>query len=243
MKITIDSIKEAIEPQNWQLLSTEYQNLDEELIFLCDEGHKVMSSWRKMRTKLICPICADNEYKKQNTKVVPKKKESHRILALDQATKVSGFAIFDDDKLIRYGKYSSNSKDDRIVRINEITNWAQQLVLSWEPDEVIIEDIQLQQDGSDYHMNVQVFKTLAQLQGAIINMCYQQKVPISIVLSSVWRSALEVTGRTRADKKKSAQLKIKAIYDVSVTNDEADAICLGHYAIRQNFHKVNMLQW
>jgi hypothetical protein len=51
----------------------------------------------------------------------------------------------------------------------------------------------------------------------------------SIVPSATWRAHVEIKGKTRQDKKKSAQLKVKRFYDISVTQDEADAILLGRY--------------
>lgn len=47
-----------------------------------------------------------------------------------------------------------------------------------------------------------------------------------------------VTHNCRTDKKKNAQLKIKRFYDVSVTQDEADAILIGRWAA----HKVKATQ-
>ena len=38
-KITIEQIKEEIAQDNWVLLSSEYKNLDTELIFECPNGH------------------------------------------------------------------------------------------------------------------------------------------------------------------------------------------------------------
>lgn len=40
-----------------------------------------------------------------------------------------------------------------------------------------------------------------------------------------------VKGRARADRKRSAQLIIKEKYDVQVTDDEADAVLIGQYAV------------
>ena len=42
-----------------------------------------------------------------------------KILALDQATRVSGYAIFSDDKLIDYGKIVTDNPDIGI-RLTEI---------------------------------------------------------------------------------------------------------------------------
>ena len=58
-KITIAQIKESL-PENWQVLSTEYKNLDTELEFKCAADHRFFSPWKKIRNKVECPICKSN---------------------------------------------------------------------------------------------------------------------------------------------------------------------------------------
>ena len=57
----------------------------------------------------------------------------------------------------------------------------------------------------------------------------ENKIEYSIVPSATWRSYCKITGKTRTDKKRSCQLKIKEWYKISVSEDEADAICIGRY--------------
>jgi hypothetical protein len=77
------------------------------MIFECTEGHKVNLPWKKLRGKLECPICKANIYKDHTEKVVPKPRGATRVLALDQATKVSGYSIYDDGKLVTFGTFSA----------------------------------------------------------------------------------------------------------------------------------------
>ena len=51
-KIHLEDIQKEIESDGWKLLSTEYKNLDSEMIFECKEGHKVYSSWKKIILQL-----------------------------------------------------------------------------------------------------------------------------------------------------------------------------------------------
>jgi hypothetical protein len=47
----------------------------------------------------------------------------------------------------------------------------------------------------------------------------------------------------RTDKKKNAQLKVKKLYDISVTQDEADAILIGAWAVYDhNQSKIIMFE-
>ena len=81
---------------------------------------------------------------------------------------------------------------------------------------------------------VLTFKKLAHLQGVLKNYCYEIGIPYTIVPAATWRAFSEVKGKARADKKRSAQLIIKKYYDVSVTQDEADAILIGRWAAAQH---------
>lgn len=56
------------------------------------------------------------------------------------------------------------------------------------------------------------------------------RIPFLVVPAATWRNHSEIKGKTRTDRKRNAQLKVKRFYDVSITQDEADAILIGRYA-------------
>jgi Holliday junction resolvasome RuvABC endonuclease subunit len=72
---------------------------------------------------------------------VPKPKGATRILALDQATKVTGYSIFDNGELVKYGTFQTTS-DDEIARCVSIKNWLVSMINNWKPDHIGIEGIQ-----------------------------------------------------------------------------------------------------
>jgi hypothetical protein len=82
-KIKIEEIRNAVEELGWKLITEKYENLETEMEFECNEGHLIYAPWKKLRNKIECPICKTNVYKNAETKVVPKKKGTKRILALD----------------------------------------------------------------------------------------------------------------------------------------------------------------
>ena len=55
---------------------------------------------------------AGDPYKIKKNKVPPKEDDTQRILALDAATIITGFAIFDNGVLINYGTYKVNNSLD-----------------------------------------------------------------------------------------------------------------------------------
>lgn len=107
------------------------------------------------------------------------------------------------------------------------------MIDKWQPDFITIEDIQLQRANGERE-NVLVFKKLAWLQGVLMNYFREIGMEYDVVPSVTWKSYNEVKGKTRTDQKKNAQLKVKRFFDISVTQDEADAILIGRYAANQH---------
>ena len=64
-KINIKEIIEEARDYGWELISDSYKNLDEELIWECNEGHRVYAPYRKIRGKYIFPVCEKNKYKEE----------------------------------------------------------------------------------------------------------------------------------------------------------------------------------
>ena len=240
-KITIESINEELAQYNWKCISTEYKNLDTELQFNCEEGHLVCAPWKKIRKLQECPVCKQNAHKTNKPLIVePKKKGQKRILALDQATHITGWSIYDGQELIRYGTFSTNQKDE-IARISTVKNWLISMIENWKPDFVAIEGIQFQDESSGNKMGVTVFQGLARLQGVLMETCYAQKVDYTVCPTNTWRNHCGVKGRYRADKKRSMQLIAKKWFDISLTDDEADAVGIGKYAADLN--KIEVFNW
>lgn len=241
-KIKIEDIKEELAREGWELLSDNYKNLEEEMIFKCPEGHHVFTSWKKMRNKYECPTCKLNIYKDQDKKIVPKSKDVNRILALDQATHISGYSILDNGKLIKYGTFETNLSDE-IARVNMIKMWLISMIENWQPDCIGIEGIQFQEESSGKRMSVTVFQTLARLQGVLMDTCYQFKIPYEVCATNTWRNHCKVKGRYRSDKKRSMQLLVKQWYDVTCTDDEADAIGIGKYVSDKYLNNIKIENW
>lgn len=123
------------------------------------------------------------------------------ILALDQSSRVSGYAIFQDDKLLNFGKFSFDNPDMGI-RLTQIRNQVQSLIDQYHPDHVIFEDIQQQNNVVN---NVQTFKILAEVYGVITQLLSSLHISYSTVLAIQWKSTLGIKGRTRQEQKKNAQ--------------------------------------
>ena len=240
-RIKIEDIRKAAINHNWELISEEYINLDTELIFECDEKHRVHLPYKKVRDKWECPICKQNKLKTNVVNVIPKSKGTYRVLGLDQATHLTGYAIFDNKKLVTSGTFQTELEDG-VARNNAIKNWLISIVESWQPDLIGMEDIQLQQFNGK-NIGVTTYKALAELLGVLKETCFENNWPYVVCAPATWRSHNGVKGRTRTDKKKSMQKLIKEWYDITVTDDESDAIGIGKYVAEKRSKKIELVDW
>ena len=158
-----------------------------------------------------------------------------KLLALDQSSQITGYAIFYDDKLIKYGTISI--KDSNLeIRLMKLRKKIESLINDYEINEVYLEDIQLQNNVAN---NVQTFKALAEVIGVITELLAEINIDYKLILSSTWKSALSIKGRVRAEQKKNAQQFVFDNYNKKVTSDEADAICIGTYAIQSQIEEYD----
>ena len=145
-----------------------------------------------------------------------------RLLALDQASRTSGYAIFEDDQLVESGTFTLKS-DDIGERLVQYRQYLSELTDKYEIDQVAFEDIQMQGQVN----NVQTFKVLAEVFGVTQEFLAEQNYFYHIVSSNTWKSKLQIKGRTRPEQKKNAQAYVLEHFGKKVSQDEADSICIG----------------
>ena len=228
-----------MEPLGWTVISSEYVNLDTEMTFKCKEGHTVYSSWKNLRKTLKCPTCENNVYSSLENNIISSKakKSGSRILALDQATHITGYSIFDGEELIKYGIYEATLSDE-IARDNQIKIWLLNMINNWKPDYIAVEGIHYSEK-----MGVTTLETLARLQGILMEAVFESKIPCYICHSAKWREFSKVKGKSRADKKKSAELIVKSIYDITKSNDVAEAILIRRYFANFVKKEIEVSSW
>lgn len=235
-KIKLEDIQQQATFHGWEVISKQYINLKTEMEWRCKEGHIITANYKKVRdTEFKCPFCAFAEENK-GIEIQPKAKEVKRILAIDDATQVSGWAIFDDKELVAYGKVQL-TQTDPIERISRMRQWLINMIQNWNIDKIAIEDIQLQKftNKNGVESNAVVtYKTLAQLQGVLLVTCFEMKKPCTVVFASTWRSHCKITAKQRTDQKRAAQLLVKNKFNIDATQDEADAICIGIYMVEKH---------
>lgn len=157
-----------------------------------------------------------------------------KLLALDQASRTSGWAIFEDKELIDSGTFTLTS-DDIGERLVDYRNKLSDLIDKYEIDEVAFEDIQMQGQIN----NVQTFKVLAEVFGVTQEFLAEQRYFYHIVSSNTWKSKLNIKGRTRPEQKKNAQAYVLEHYNKKVSQDESDAICIGASIVNEKRRVVH----
>lgn len=236
-RISIDEIKSSLSAKGWTLVSEKYINLDSNLEYKCDKGHVVTAPWRTIRTDYICPTCMRERLKVTDCRGRKKKKSEYRVLALDQATHYTGYAVFNNKDLIDYGTFKATG-DNEIERCAQVKQWMISMIDQYEIDFVGVEQIQL-----DVHKSAPTFEALAHLQGILMLTCYEEHIPCRAAHTSSWRAHCGVRGKTRPDLKRSMQLIVKKWFDIMPTDDEADAIGIGKYFSDLMAPKVEIIDW
>lgn len=151
-------------------------------------------------------------------------------LALDQAAKTTGWAIFEDDKLYDYGSFTIPADRDIAERLTSFYMELDKLPSSTPGviSKVFFEDIQLQMG------NVKTYQRLAYIQAMIYAWCNYNGKAYVVLAPSHWRKVLGGSwGRKREEQKQHAIDFVKERYGCEVNSDIADAICLGTAAIQE----------
>ena len=146
-------------------------------------------------------------------------------LALDQALQTSGWAIYGDGRLLDCGIFKTHNTIPIEERLGEVFTELTKLHDRYSFNYVFFEDIQKQQ-------NVETYKKLCYVQAVVLLWCYFEQIDFDILSPSHWRSIIKDKykvnfGKTRAEQKAAAQKFVKEHFNIDVTEDECDAICLG----------------
>ena len=229
MPINVYTVANHLETEGWKLISDTYKNLNTELEMECPEGHRQFQTYGNWRKHPTCEQCmAGDPYKIKKNKVPAKNADTVRVLALDAATNITGYSIYDDRDLVSYGTFKTSGEKAE-ERIHEVKQWLKAAIAGWEPDFVGIENIQLQSFGNNQYQ-VETYRVLANLQGVLIDTLFEACIDHDLVSVNTWRNYCNVgQGTGRENKKKQAQDKVKLWYNQNCTQDEADAICIGKY--------------
>lgn len=161
-----------------------------------------------------------------------------KVMALDASSKSTGVAIFDDKKLIYYDCFTASSSDN-IKRIQKITNDINDLLNKYNVNKIIMEEV-IPEQG----FRMQTHRILMWVQAAIAFMVHDNhpKTTIEYINASSWRATcgIKVGGGIKREELKTEDIKfVERNYNISVNDDIADAIGIGHAYINQSKNEIN----
>jgi Holliday junction resolvasome RuvABC endonuclease subunit len=142
------------------------------------------------------------------------------ILAVDPGTK-SGWAVLRDRELLYRG----------LARIVDVHDYAS---VVREADSCGAGTLVIETQA--FHKNVKNPKTvmrLVQIRAYWECLALRRGLVVQGVGANQWQSVVIGSGNSvdRAERKRRAQARVKALFGVKVTQDEADAICIGIWAM------------
>lgn len=148
-------------------------------------------------------------------------------LNFDQSTKITAYSVFNSTgELLDYGIVNSNVKENNsILRMKIMAELIEKLIEKYKPDYCCIEGVQFQH-------NYNTYSTLSQMQGVIFQILFKRNIPFSVISPVTWRKYSGVKGAKREELKGNAIRIAESIYNLQgLTDDEADSILIGRYAI------------
>lgn len=145
------------------------------------------------------------------------------LIALDESTTCTGYAVFENGELIEHGIFSFKSKDV-LERVSLIMEEIEELINVYKPDNMVIEDVQIT-------MNAATAKSLLGLQFMIEVYAHRNNISCETYRTTKWRKILGLSNSRSLDRKAKKQETIDYVkdkYGIDVLkDDESDAIAIG----------------
>ena len=158
-----------------------------------------------------------------------------KILSLDCSSKSTGVALFKDKELLYYDCITASSTD-LIKRINKMVENIEKIIIeNKDIDKIIMEEV-IPSTGK----NIKTWKALIYLQASLMILFHNKypSISVELIYPNSWRSKIGIsTGRgiTRDQLKEQDINFVKEHYNITVNDDIADAICIGHSNINTSF--------
>ena len=163
-----------------------------------------------------------------------------KVLAIDASTKSSGLALFEDKNLIDYHCITASSSD-LIKRIKKIIMELDTYLQEHKVDKIVLEEVR---PDKNITQSLKTHRALMWLQAAINFLIHENypRITIDYTYPSEWRSACGIKngrGVVRASAKELDIQFVKDTYGITVNDDIADAIGIGHAFVNQLESEIN----
>lgn len=145
-----------------------------------------------------------------------------KILAFDQATKISGWAAFNEDQYVDSGVIDLHKNLDTEARTKQMGIELCKKIDEVKPDYIIIEEVQNQS-------NVATVIKLARLQGMVLGFAAAHKIQTKIFEPSHWRKILSYRQGAKVKRETLKQQSIDYVknkFGFDFSEDRAEAVCI-----------------
>lgn len=256
---TDDIINSIITTNNYgDILITKYCGKEKEHMYeieFLDTHNKQVVSRSSIKRK----SCVDNKKKKDDHKMNMNKKISNRkklndnkeqqviytdnellrVLALDQSTTGTAYAIYIGTQLIKFGKIDTSDLDDVILKIIKIRNEIQNIIIEENIDLLVIEDIYMA-------YNVHTYKTLAILYGTLEILSIDNNILFLSQVPYQWKQGVGIAltklqGKNKREVQKQTSKNIANLkFGLNLEDDDiSDAILIGFHTVSNCIKKPN----
>lgn len=144
-------------------------------------------------------------------------------ISLDESTTSTGYAVFENKKLIDYGVFTHKSKNV-IERINYMFNRIEDMLEYYEPNNIAIENVQIT-------LSAPTAKSLMGLQLIIELLAYKKGINCESIRTTSWRKILGLSNSPKLKRQEKKQQTIDYVenkYNIKIDKDDvSDAIAIG----------------
>ena len=147
---------------------------------------------------------------------------SFKLISFDQSTDTTGYAVFRDGEMVKYGSFSPDG-GNVVDRIEFMHGNIRELIEAEHPDHIAFEGVQ-------YQRNMKSYSELSWLQGVILAAIFDCGCGFEIVMPSSWRKHFGLNkgkGVKRAELKARAIAYVRAEMGLDVPEDVAEGILIG----------------
>ena len=155
-----------------------------------------------------------------------------KILSLDTSSKITGYAVFNNGKLIRYSSIDKSDIKNGDDRMQDMVRCLIILIEREAPDVVVIEETVVTR-------NPQTQRMLSMILGAVFGVCVSNHFNYCSLRPTQWRKAVrsddEKLPRKRDELKLWSINKVAELFDINdISDDISDAILIGQAFININ---------
>lgn len=147
-----------------------------------------------------------------------------KILGCDCSTKLIGCSMLSDDGIIKLTTLLGGDSKDNETRAYKLYGLIKELLDTWKPDRVYIEQ-------AVYLQNVKVTLTIDSVVNGVKYACIDKGITYWIIDNKSWKK--DVLGNGNSSKEDIAKFAKMKWGEVFKTQDEMDAACLAFYGWRR----------